>query len=70
MARLPRLNLPDVPQQVVLRVNNRQTYILTRNDRVISLKNISAGKRQLMIDLNHSAIFFEIMLWKSSLRQS
>ncbi len=38
MARLPRLNLPDIPQHVVQRGNNRQVCFFAEQDYCVYLQ--------------------------------
>jgi REP element-mobilizing transposase RayT len=40
MARLPRLNLPNVPQHIVQRGNNRQVTFVEADDYVVYLEKL------------------------------
>ena len=52
MARLPRLNIPDIPQHVVQRGNNRQACFLTRRDRVVYLKKLKEYAKQYSVAIH------------------
>lgn len=52
MARLPRLNLPDIPQHIVQRGNNRQSCFMTRKDRVVYLKKLKDYAKQFSVDIH------------------
>jgi len=40
MARLPRLNLPNIPQHVILRGNNRQVCFFEEQDYTVFLSKL------------------------------
>jgi len=50
MARLPRLNLPDIPQHVVQRGNNRQPCFVTRRDRAVYLIKLREYAKQFSVN--------------------
>ncbi|TQV86652.1 transposase [Aliikangiella coralliicola] len=51
MARLPRLNLPDIPQHIVQRGNNRQACFVTKQDRIVYLEKLKeySGKFEVAV---------------------
>ena len=50
MARLPRLNLPNIPQHIVQRGNNRQVTFVEADDYVVYLEKLkkSMGSESLI----------------------
>ena len=61
MARMPRLNLENVPQHVVQRGNNRQVTFVTRSDYVAYLE--SEFDESKKVETSKSVRFFFKMDW-------
>ncbi|WP_223788376.1 transposase [Marinicella meishanensis] len=52
MARLPRLNLPDIPQHVVQRGNNRQVCFFSDQDYVVYLDRLKHYSRKYKVAIH------------------
>jgi putative transposase len=52
MARLPRLNLPGIPQHIVQRGNNRQVSFFTEQDYAVYLDKLKDHARQYKVDVH------------------
>jgi putative transposase len=52
MARLPRLNIADIPQHVVQRGNNRQPCFITRRDRAVYLKKLKEFSTEYSVSIH------------------
>lgn len=52
MARLPRLNLADIPQHVVQRGNNRQPCFVTKQDRAVYLNKLKEYSRDYSVAIH------------------
>jgi len=48
MARLPQLNLPDIPQHVVQRGNNKQAYFFNDDDFEVYLDKLKLCGKSLI----------------------
>jgi len=55
MARLPRLNIPNIPQHVVQRGNNRQVCFFSKQDYAVYLDKLKDCSRKYRVDV-HSFI--------------
>ncbi len=47
MARLPRLNLPNIPQHIVQRGNNRQVTFVEADDYVVYLEKLKYYAKEI-----------------------
>jgi putative transposase len=56
MARLSRLNLPNVPQHIVQRGNNRQVTFVEPDDYVVYLEKLKYYAKSLSIVLLFSIV--------------
>ena len=52
MARLPRLNLPNIPQHIVQRGNNRQACFVTKQDRVVYLDKLKKYAEEFEVEIH------------------
>jgi putative transposase len=52
MARLPRLNLPGIPQHIVQRGNNRQVSFFTEQDYAVYLDKLKDYAKQYKVDVH------------------
>lgn len=52
MARLPRLNLPHIPQHIVQRGNNRQVSFFVEQDYVVYLDKLKEYARKYQVDIH------------------
>lgn len=52
MARLPRLNLPDIPQHVVQRGNNRQACFVNKKDRAVYLNKLKEYAEEFEVEIH------------------
>jgi len=52
MARLRRLNLPNIPQHIVQRGNNRQACFVTQQDRVVYLNKLKEYAAEFEVDIH------------------
>ncbi len=52
MARLPRLNLPDIPQHVVQRGNNRQVCFFAEQDYCVYLDKLKEYAKRYKVDVH------------------
>ena len=52
MARLPRLNIPNIPQHVIQRGNNRQTCFFTEQDYVVYLDKLRLYADKLSVNVH------------------
>ncbi len=55
MARLPRLNVPDIPQHIIQRGNNRQVCFFSDSDYVVYLDKLKEYSRKYKVQV-HSYI--------------
>jgi putative transposase len=57
MARLPRLNLPGIPQHIVQRGNNRQVSFFAEQDYAVCLDKLKdyAKKYKVAVHMNYIA---------------
>ena len=49
MARLPRLNIPDIPQHVIQRGNNRQACYFSDIDYAVYLDKLQASAKKYFV---------------------
>ena len=49
MARLPRLNIPDIPQHVIQRGNNRQACYFSDKDYAVYLDKLQASAKKYFV---------------------
>ena len=52
MARLPRLNLPNIPQHIVQRGNNRQVTFVETDDYVVYLEKLKHYAREYEVNIH------------------
>lgn len=52
MARLPRINIPTIPQHVVQRGNNRQSCFFHRQDYCVYLKKLKEYSLEFTVDIH------------------
>jgi REP element-mobilizing transposase RayT len=52
MARLPRLNLPDIPQHVIQRGNNRQPCFFSDQDYAVYLGKLREYSEQFKVSIH------------------
>jgi putative transposase len=52
MARLPRLNLPNIPQHIVQRGNNRQVTFVTDTDYILYLKKLEHYATEFKVNVH------------------
>lgn len=52
MARLPRLNLPNVPQNIVQRGNNRQVTFVEADDYVVYLEKLKYYAKECEVKIH------------------
>ena len=52
MARLPRLNLPNIPQHIVQRGNNRQVTFVEADDYVVYLGKLKHYAREYEVNIH------------------
>ena len=52
MARLPRLNLPNIPQHVVQRGNNRQVTFVTDTDYILYLNKLEQYAKEFQVKVH------------------
>ena len=51
MARLPRLNIPDIPQHVIQRGNNRQACYFSDKDNAVYLDKLQASAKKYSVSV-------------------
>ncbi|MFD2179719.1 hypothetical protein [Veronia pacifica] len=56
MARLPRLNLPNVPQYIVQRGNNQQVTFVEADDYVVYLEKLKYYAREYEVKIHASVL--------------
>ena len=52
MVRLPRLNLPDIPQHVIQRGNNRQPCFVSNRDYAVYLLKLKEYSEQFKVSVH------------------
>jgi putative transposase len=52
MARLPRLNIPNIPQHVIQRGNNRQVCFFAEQDYTVYLNKLGHYASKLAVRIN------------------
>ena len=52
MARLPRLNIPDIPQHVIQRGNNRQACYFSDKDYAVYLDKLQASAKKYSVSMH------------------
>ncbi|MCP3674590.1 MAG: transposase [Gammaproteobacteria bacterium] len=52
MARLPRINLPDIPQHVIQRGNNRQNCFYENNDYIVYLSKLKKYSTEFNVKIH------------------
>jgi len=52
MARLPRLNLPDIPQHIIQRGNNRHVCFFEENDYVVYLSKLKEYAEKYQVEIH------------------
>ena len=52
MARRPRLNLPNIPQHVIQRGNNRQACFFTEQDYVVYLDKLNEYAKKYRVNVH------------------
>ena len=52
MARLPRLNLPGIPQHVLQRGNNREACFFSEDDYVVYLDKLKAYSQKYHVSVH------------------
>ena len=52
MARLPRLNLPNIPQHIVQRGNNRQVTFVEADDYVVYLEKLKCYAKEYEVKVH------------------
>ncbi|WP_252731579.1 hypothetical protein [Psychrosphaera sp. F3M07] len=62
MARLPRLNLPNIPQHVVQRGNNRQVTFATDDDYIVYLNKLKSYGINGVGSMGSELLIYRILL--------
>jgi putative transposase len=63
MARLPRLNIPNIPQHVIQRVNNRQVCFFAEQDYTVYLDKLGHYASKLAVRIHAFTLMTKHGYW-------